>query len=140
MADSEKRGGNTEADLQASMERLSTSIDNLVKILDRAEQGIKTDAAMNEKTVSEKMDALLAYSEEMSHAMLLLLELNREFLPKIAKQKPASAAPRMPSQPQQVAPVNRGMSIPEIELPPLDIEPAPGQVQQQKKKLFGFGK
>ncbi len=127
------------------MDRLSASINGLVAILQSAEKGIKTEASMEDKTVSEKIDLLVSHNEEIARALLLLLELNREHLPKISKQTRISsesaekqmAAPRVIRV--QAAPAQPRMSIPEIELPPLDIEPSV-QPQKEKKKLFGFGK
>ncbi len=126
------------------MDRLSGSINSLVAILESAEKGIKTEASMEDKTVSEKIDLLVSHNEEIARALLLLLELNREHLPKISKQTRISSesAEKQMAPPRiirQIQPAQPKMSIPEIELPPLDIEPSV-QPQKEKKKLFGFGK
>ncbi len=146
----DKKEVSKEEQLQASMDRLSYSINSLVKILDSAEKGIKTEVSMEDKTVSEKIDLLVSHNEEIARALLLLLELNREHLPKISRQTKISSDSaekqsnnsqrQVPRQLQQIAPVQPKMSIPEIELPPLDIEPAQNRPVKEKKRLFGFGK
>lgn len=151
MADKEKKEVSKEADLKASMDRLSASMNSLVDILKNAEKGIKTEASMEDKTVSEKIDILVSHNEEIARALLLLLELNREHLPKISRQTriTSDSSERQKTMPRQMArqqmppsmqPYSPRMSIPEIELPPLDIEPPPSAAKIEKKKFFGFGK
>ncbi len=153
MPEKGKKGEKEDA-LQASMDKLSSSINGLVKVFENAEKGVKAEASMEDRTISEKIDTLVAHNEEIARALLLILELNREHLPKISRQTKISSdnsgnqrttARIMPKpqfqSPAQFTPAAPKMSIPEIELPPLDIEPSSRRQQNiPKKKLFGFGK
>ncbi len=78
--------------LRADMRKLTSSINDLTAVFNRAHDDIQSEPALE---LSKKMDKLIEQNEEIGRALLLLLELHREHIPKIAQNTRLSHSARL---------------------------------------------
>ncbi len=68
-------------DLKQSINELNDSIQKLLKIVKQANVDLESDSKIN---LSAKLDTLIGQNEDIAKAILKLLELHHEHLPKLA--------------------------------------------------------
>ena len=103
-------------DLRNSIDDLSKSISDLLELFRSTSDEIKGEQDVD---LGKKLDVLIQHQEDMAKALLLMLELMREHLPKISKhvarrrhaerlsdERPL-VSPLQPSQVQQPLPMRR---------------------------------
>lgn len=139
--------GEKEKSLQNSIDNLTKTINSMIILLKGAEKDL-SKAPSEDHEVSKKLERLIEQNKDMAKAMLLLLELNRENLPKIAahtgessrlmRRPSVSVRPRPEPQMTQM-PLPSEPSISTRELFPNIPEP-PKPEEKKRKGLFGFGK
>ena len=66
-------------DLHHSIDELSKSISDLLELFRSTAEDVKAE---QEEGIGKKLDVLIQHQEDMAKAMLLMLELMREHLPK----------------------------------------------------------
>lgn len=143
--------GGKEKSLQDSVDTLTKTINSMIAILKGAEEELSKEPSEDHE-ISKKLEKLVEQNKDMAKAILLLLELNREHLPKIAAHtressrlmrkpvlSPRPAAPRPRPQPMQM-PLPPEPSIPGREVFPKISEPPKQEEPKKKKGLFGFMK
>lgn len=131
--------------LQKSVKELTSAIKELTNLFYKAAEEPSAD-----EQELKKLDTLIAHNEDLANAMLLLLELNRENLPKIAeelkerpRQQPAERPMQIQQQPQirtQLQPLQPRYAPQQQLNPPLpqelDLELPEFEETKKKKGLF----
>ena len=119
--------------LQKSIDELNKSIKDLIKLFKTAAEEPSAD-----ELELKKIDVLIQHNEDLANAMLLLLEINRENLPKIAAelkerpaQQPAAQLPAQPLWPQQQRPQPVMPTTPMRTIPLQPRQAAPAVQQRQ---------
>lgn len=148
MVEFESYGGK-EKSLQNSVDNLTKSINSMITILKGAEKELSKEPSEDHQ-ISKKLEKLVEQNKDIAKAILLLLELNREHLPKIAAhtressrlmRKPVVSPrpvprPRPRPQPMQM-PLPPEPAVPHREVFPSVPQP-PKPEPKKKRGLFGF--
>lgn len=100
-------------ELMNAINELSASINSLITMFKAASGNIASEQDLS-KTISQKLDELIAQNEEIAKSMLLLIDLEREHLPLITQHTKQAAELRTPTQshysfrrPQPIQPQRR---------------------------------
>ena len=153
MADiySEKQKPAKEKSLQNSVDNLTRTMNEMITILKNAEKEVLKES-LEEGKISEKLERMIEQNKDIAKALILLLEVSREHLPRIAAYTmESSRLMRRPAQPMpRPEPRPRPSMQMQMPLPPEprisgtglfpNIPEPPAQEQKKKKGLFGFGK
>jgi len=116
-----------QTDLKASVDALNASILQMIQMFQQAAKDMKDDKTMDSSDVVRKLDVLINHNEDMAKALLLLLELSREHLPKLstgvkqqfdARMQQPVQAPTLAQQPRQdfSMPIGLDRSMPEFDI------------------------
>ncbi|MBI3033682.1 hypothetical protein HYY72_00810 [Candidatus Woesearchaeota archaeon] len=91
---------NPNRELQDSIDKLNRTVESLISLFKTASADIHSEA---DSDMGRKLDTLIKQNEDIARAMLMLLEINKEHLPKISRQaernsRRAYIAPTAPVQ------------------------------------------
>jgi hypothetical protein len=78
--------------LRKDLRKVASALTDLTAVFNKAHDDIAAEPTVD---LSQKMDKLIEQNEEIGRAMLLLLELHREHIPKIAQNTRLSHAARL---------------------------------------------
>jgi uncharacterized membrane-anchored protein YhcB (DUF1043 family) len=112
----------TEQSVSASMDKLVVAINKLTELVKTAAEEMheEPNQALEEKldTLIQQNSDLIKHNAEIRSSLLLLLELNRQHLPSIAKNTKNSSEPMMPRRAPLPEPAEDDFSMPLLGLPP----------------------
>lgn len=140
--------GQEDKALQNSVNDLTKAINSMITLLKNAEKELSKDGS-EDHNISAKLEKLVEQNKDMARAIVLLMELSREHLPKISAHtgestrlmKRPAAIQRFQPRPREAAPMPLP---PEPNLPSQgrfpSIPQAPSQEPKKKRGLFGFRK
>jgi len=86
-------------DLSVEIKRLTSAVNELLHVFSKAHEDIKTEPTAE---LGKKMDKLIEQNDEIGRTLLLLLELHRTHLPRIARQTRMSSELRLRRPPAQI--------------------------------------
>ncbi len=111
----------SQEDLRDAIDRLTKAVQSLMDILKTASSDIHSEA---DNDIGKKLDILIKQNQDIAKALLLLLDVNSEHLPKISRQAERSHRRAYPVSPMQRIPVSMPPSQP-AQNPSPAVFPAP---------------
>ena len=93
----------SQEELKTAIDRLTKAVQSLMDILKTASTDIHSEA---DNDIGKKLDILIKQNQDIARALLLLLDVSSEHLPKISRQAERSRRRAYPVSPMQRIPAS----------------------------------